>query len=109
MECNVSGEESKFGWAAWQDEMWPDLVTAYDEIVSLPNLEVRGLMTMAPYLPDPEDARPFFRKLRGLQSFLTLRLPQVSWGELSMGMSADFDVAVQEGATWIRVGQAILG
>jgi uncharacterized pyridoxal phosphate-containing UPF0001 family protein len=66
-------------------------------------------MTMAPFLPDPEDARPYFRRLRRLMDFLARHFPQAAWKELSMGMSADFEVAIQEGATLVRVGTAILG
>jgi len=109
LECNVSGEESKFGFAAWDEQRWPDLLPEMEAILGLQNLAVRGLMTMPPYHPDPEASRSYFRRLRGLQDFLAHSFPQVAWRELSMGMSADFEVAVQEGATWVRVGQAILG
>ncbi len=109
LECNVSGEESKFGFPAWREEGWDDLLPGLEEIVCLPNLEVRGLMTMAPYLPDAELARPYFRRLRQLRDFLARAIPRAHWDELSMGMSGDFPVAIQEGATWVRVGTAILG
>jgi uncharacterized pyridoxal phosphate-containing UPF0001 family protein len=78
-------------------------------VLDLPNIKVHGLMTMAPFFPDPEQTRPYFQRLCRLQQFLIRRLPQSDWSELSMGMSADFEVAVQEGATWVRIGQAILG
>lgn len=109
LECNVSGEESKFGWPAWQEERWEELLEAVDPLVMLPHLEVCGLMTMAPFLPNAEDARPYFQRLRRLQAFFVRHFPAVNWQELSMGMSADFEVAVQEGATLVRVGTAILG
>lgn len=109
LECNVSGETSKFGYPAWDEANWNSRLPEFSQIAALPNLSLRGLMTMAPFLPDAEQARPYFQRLRGLRDFLRQRLPQVSWNELSMGMSADFEVAVQEGATWVRVGQAILG
>jgi uncharacterized pyridoxal phosphate-containing UPF0001 family protein len=109
LECNVSGEETKYGLSAWQEDRWSDLLAQIEPLVALPNLSVRGLMTMAPFLPDPEQARPYFRRLRTLQAFLSERLPQASWVELSMGMSADFRVAIQEGTTLVRIGTAIMG
>jgi PLP dependent protein len=66
-------------------------------------------MTMPPLGDDPEEARPYFVRLRWYQEILARRYPQVSWQALSMGTSADFEVAVQEGATLVRVGQAIVG
>jgi pyridoxal phosphate enzyme (YggS family) len=109
LECNVSGEASKFGFPAWQEETWPALAAQLAALLALPNLEVGGLMTMAPFFDEPERARPLFRVLRRLRDFLSQRLPQASWSELSMGMSGDFEAAVQEGATQVRVGTAILG
>jgi uncharacterized pyridoxal phosphate-containing UPF0001 family protein len=80
-----------------------------EHILALSNLEVRGLMTMAPFLPDPEQARPYFQRLRRLRDFFAQSFPEADWKELSMGMSADFQVAVQEGATMVRIGTAIVG
>jgi PLP dependent protein len=108
-ECNVSGEGTKFGWPAWVERDWDLLIPEFEQILHLPGLEVCGLMTMAPFASDSEAARPCFRRLRHLSDFLARRFPDVSWGELSMGMSADFEVAIQEGATLVRVGTAILG
>jgi len=109
LECNTSGEETKSGFAAWQEDQWDSLADQAQQICELPNLELRGLMTMAPYFDDPEQARPCFVRLSRLRDFLSRQLPQASLEELSMGMSGDFEVAVQEGATIVRVGQAILG
>ena len=109
LECNTSGEENKFGFAVWDETRWPDLLPEVEEIAGLPHLKIRGLMTMAPFLPDPESTRAYFRRLRMLRDYLAARLPQGDWQELSMGMSGDFEVAIQEGATWVRIGQAILG
>src|SRR5581483_6905788 len=109
LEFNAGGEESKHGWPASNESRWSSLLTDLAAIVSLPNLEVRGLMTMPPLSTDPETARPYFRRLRRLRDFLAERLPQAEWSELSMGTSADYKVAVEEGATLVRVGQAILG
>lgn len=109
LECNVSGEETKHGWPAWQPESWPALLPEITRLAALPHLKVRGLMTMAPFLPDPELARPYFRRLRLLQEFFAAHLPGADWSELSMGMSGDFEAAIQEGATLVRIGTAIMG
>ncbi len=66
-------------------------------------------MTMPPFDPDPENSRPYFEKLRRLSDFLADQYPKTNWSELSMGMSGDYEVAVQEGATIVRVGTAIVG
>lgn len=109
LECNVSAETTKYGFSAWHEADWEQLLPGFEEILALPNLNVQGLMTMAPYFPDPELARPFYRELRKLRDFLRKRLPQTDWQELSMGMSADYPIAIQEGATQVRVGTAIVG
>lgn len=109
LECNVSGEESKFGWPAWVEANWEALLKPFAQVLELAAVEVRGLMTMAPFLPDPEQARPYFQRLKRLQGYLAERLPQSNWAELSMGMSADYEVAIEEGATWVRIGTAITG
>ncbi|MDQ2907007.1 MAG: YggS family pyridoxal phosphate-dependent enzyme [Chloroflexota bacterium] len=103
LEVNVSGEASKSGMSAAQT---PELAR---QIVALPHLDVQGLMTIAPLLPDPEEARPAFRALRLLRDDLRAALPQCSWQHLSMGMTADYTVAIEEGATIVRVGRAIFG
>jgi pyridoxal phosphate enzyme (YggS family) len=109
LEFNVSGEKSKHGWEATDDSMWPELLTDVNAVVILPNLKVRGLMTMPPLSTDPEAARIYFRQLRRLRDFLSKHVPLVDWSELSMGTSADYAVAVEEGSTLVRIGQAILG
>jgi pyridoxal phosphate enzyme (YggS family) len=109
LEINVSGEESKFGFPAWKSNLWDDLLQDLEQILALSNLAVCGLMSMPPLFADPEKVRPYFQRLRKLQGFLRKGLPQISWNELSMGMSGDFEVAIQEGATIIRVGTAIMG
>lgn len=109
LECNVSGEETKFGWTAWNELEWEDLAAELSPILEMVNLEVRGLMTMAPYFKQPEKARPYFKRLRALSDFLALKFPGSTWDELSMGMSGDYQVAIQEGATMVRIGTAILG
>jgi hypothetical protein len=77
--------------------------------MELPRLEIRGLMTMAPVVPKPEAARPYFRALRGLRDRLAARFTATDWKQLSMGMTDDFQVAIEEGATLLRVGRAIFG
>lgn len=108
LECNVSGEPTKFGFAAEARERWEEVLAQARRILDLPNLEVLGLMTMAPWSPEPEAARPFFRRLRELRDFLQERL-EVALPELSMGMTDDFEPAIEEGATMIRIGRALFG
>ena len=102
LEVNISGEESKHGFT-------PDeLRSQFPALAKLPHLRIRGLMTMAPYSDDPEDARPVFRKLRELRDELQ-SVHQHPLPELSMGMSGDFEPAIEEGATLVRVGSSIFG
>lgn len=104
IEVNLGGETSKSGVS--EAELMPLL----RHLATLPNLAVRGLMTLPPFLDDPEAVRPYFRHLRELAEQIdTLSLPGVVMRELSMGMSHDFAVAIEEGATLIRVGTAIFG
>ena len=109
LEFNVGEEESKFGWSAADESRWPELLPEIDMVLKLGRLHVRGLMTMPPFFEEPEPARPYFKKLRGLRDFLAQSLPGADWSELSMGTSADFETAVEEGATLVRVGTAIVG
>jgi len=110
LELNLGGEESKSGWevsepSTLDKKILPDIQTLLD----LPNLRVRGLMTMPPLGTDPEDSRRFFQSLRLIRDQLALLYPQTDWHELSMGTSSDYTVAVEEGATLVRVGTAIVG
>lgn len=109
LECNVSGEASKYGFQADDPDKWSDLLPEIEEINKLQNLEICGLMTMAPITPKQDLARPYFARLRQLRDYLVGEFPEVHWGELSMGMSADFEAAILEGATIVRIGSAILG
>ncbi|WP_432822213.1 YggS family pyridoxal phosphate-dependent enzyme [Trichloromonas sp.] len=105
LQANIGGETSKSGTSS--DE---ELFRLAREVSTLPNLRVRGLMTLPPYEEDPEQVRPYFRRLRELaEEIETLALPGVEMRELSMGMSHDFEVAIEEGATLVRVGSAIFG
>jgi hypothetical protein len=104
IEVNISGETQKAGVPA---DAAPDLVR---HSAGLPHVRIRGLMTMPPYSENPEDSRPCFKKLRELSSKIAnMHIPGVSMAELSMGMSGDFETAVEEGATLVRVGTAIFG
>ena len=96
LQVNISEEETKNGFAV------RDVENAIGEIGNLPNLEIRGLMTIAPFVNDPEEIRPVFRRLRELRDSMGLV-------HLSMGMTDDFEVAVEEGATILRIGRAIFG
>jgi pyridoxal phosphate enzyme (YggS family) len=112
LEVNVSGEASKYGFeqspAAGPEERAAFLADVA-QILALPHLRLCGLMTMAPIVADPEEARPVFVALRMLRDELGRRFPEADWRELSMGMTDDFEVAVEEGATLVRVGRAIFG
>jgi len=111
LECNVSGEDAKYGFAAdrWaqDDAQQSSLWSAVGQIVELSNLRVQGLMTMAPIVAEPEEARPVFVRLRQLRDALARTFGRTDWSQLSMGMTDDFEVAIEEGATLVRVGRAI--
>jgi hypothetical protein len=109
LEFNVSGEKSKHGWSAADESEWAGLLDDVNAVAALTNIKVRGLMTMPPLSTDPEEARRYFQRLRRLSEFFAGEVLQAEWHELSMGTSTDFSVAVEEGATLVRVGQAILG
>jgi pyridoxal phosphate enzyme (YggS family) len=106
LEVNVSNEATKYGLPA--DDR-AQLAAVVEAILALPHLELQGLMTMAPIVVDPEEARPYFCLLRRLRDGLARRFPTVEWRHLSMGMTEDFEVAVEEGATLVRIGRAIFG
>lgn len=109
LQYNVSGERSKHGWPADDPARWPELVEAVGDVLQFAGLEVRGLMTIPPLLDTPEQAGPYFRRLCELRDFLARQFPDARWDELSMGMSHDFEAAIREGSTIVRIGQAILG
>jgi pyridoxal phosphate enzyme (YggS family) len=109
LEFNVGGEDSKSGWLAGNEALWPSLLADVAAVMALPNLQVRGLMTMPPLGSAAEFSRTFFQQLRRLQEYLASQFPMGNFKELSMGTSGDYQVAVQEGATLVRVGTAIVG
>ena len=104
LEVNAAGEASKFGLS------YEEVLPLVREIAPLPGLHICGLMTVAPYTDDPETNREFFKKLRDLSVDIDRQsIDNVSMHTLSMGMTGDFEVAIEEGATHIRVGTAIFG
>ena len=106
IEINVGGEEAKSGVKPGSDELEQIL----REAPQWRNLAIRGLMTVPPYSDDPEGARPYFRQLRKIRDEIGARsLPAIAMDVLSMGMSHDFEVAIEEGSTCVRVGTAIFG
>jgi pyridoxal phosphate enzyme (YggS family) len=104
VQVNLSGEASKSGTTE------AEALQLVRAVSALPHVRIRGLMTMPPFFDDPEAARPFFAELMRLSRRIEAeRIPGVGMGELSMGMSGDFEAAIQEGATLVRVGTSIFG
>ena len=103
LQVNVAGEASKEGITP------EDARVVAKQIAELPALQVAGLMTVAPLVNDPEEVRPVFRSLRLLQDRLREEIPGGTWTHISMGMTDDYTIAIEEGATLVRVGRAIFG
>ncbi|HVA25161.1 MAG TPA: YggS family pyridoxal phosphate-dependent enzyme [Chloroflexota bacterium] len=103
LQVNIADEDSKFGFEPVQ------VADAAGEVAELEHLELRGLMTIGPLANDSKDIRWVFRELRGLRDKVQTQFPGLSLAELSMGMTGDFETAIEEGATLIRVGRAIFG
>ena len=104
VEVNLAGEESKSGIAK------DDLASLLETIATLDHVAVEGLMTVPPFREEPEESRPYFRELRELKDkFNAQRIPHVDLQELSMGMTHDYPVAIEEGATIVRIGTALFG
>jgi len=104
IQMNLGGEESKAGFAE------EGLSRELEEIAGLPGIRIRGLMTIGPYFEDPEGARPLFRRMKALKDDMAFRaIPGVEMRYLSMGMSHDYTVAIEEGADFVRVGSSIFG
>jgi len=99
LEVNLTGSENRAGVSPG------DIFTLVEQVGNVPNLRLCGLMGMAPYTENPEEARPYFRTLKNLYD----RLPPENRRILSMGMSGDFEVAIEEGATHVRIGTALFG
>ncbi len=113
LQVNVSGEASKDGFdlAGWEErsDRLDGFFAQVERLLALPQLRVGGLMTIAPWGDDPAAARPTFRSAQRLRDALARRFPAADWSALSMGMTDDFEVAIEEGATIVRVGRAIFG
>lgn len=109
LEFNVGTELSKSGWQAENPGTWSSMLTEVEKILTLPQLKVHGLMTMPPLTVTPDEARVYFKRLVGLRDYLRSVFPEQTWDELSMGTSSDFEIAIEEGATFIRIGTSILG
>ena len=104
VEVNVAQEESKFGVTT------EETISLVEEIAKLPHIRVRGLMTIAPFVEDPEENRGIFRKLKQLSvDIVAKNINNVNMSVLSMGMTNDYEVAIEEGATMVRVGTGIFG
>lgn len=104
VEVNIAGEESKFGTSA------EDAILLVEDISKLENVRIRGLMTIAPYVVDSEENRLYFRKIKQLSvDIASKNIHNVSMEILSMGMTGDYEVAIEEGATMVRVGTGIFG
>ena len=104
VEVNIAHEESKFGISA------EDAILLVEEISKLENIRIKGLMTIAPYVENPEDNRLYFRKIKQLSVDITNKnIDNVFMEILSMGMTGDYEVAIEEGATMVRVGTGIFG
>ncbi|GFO58217.1 YggS family pyridoxal phosphate enzyme [Geomonas silvestris] len=104
VQVNIAQEATKSGTSC------EELIDLVREIAQLPNLRIKGLMTMPPFFDDPEAARPYFRRLKELAGEIEgAAIPGVAMQELSMGMSGDFEAAIAEGATLVRVGSALFG
>jgi len=106
IEVNVGGEASKYGFEFGDRDA---LDRAIGQMLSLAHLQVEGLMTVAPIAEDLETVRLVFAQLRALRDDLRMRFPASSWTHLSMGMTDDFEIAIEEGATMVRIGRAIFG
>lgn len=107
LECNVGDEESKSGWHFRSDVLPDDFLADYEKIAQLPHLDIRGLMTLPPFAEDGESNRPYFIRMRKIADGLNRRGAHIT--QLSMGTSSDYMVAIEEGATIVRIGTALAG
>lgn len=109
IEFNIAGEESKSGWDASDNTKWDDLIKDIEQVFTFDHILVDGIMVMPPLSNNEDFVRGNFRKAKRLLQMLQDRFPERNLHQLSMGTSADFEIAVQEGATFLRIGEAILG
>lgn len=109
IEINIGGEESKGGLNYSKDEQIDAIREFIKGMKPFECLSIEGLMTMPPLWEEPDKSRPYFSRLRNLKDVLEKDFPEISWRELSMGTSGDFETAIEEGSTMVRIGSAILG
>jgi len=109
LEVNLANEESKSGFKAEKQQDWQDLLPIVKTIGQLPRIKLVGLMAMPPLFDDPQQSRPYFHSLKRLKEFLNEQFPTLNMSGLSAGTSGDYEVAIEEGATVIRIGEALLG
>jgi PLP dependent protein len=109
LEFNVGGEVSKSGWNIGTNENWKDILSDIEKIITLPRINLLGVMTIPPYSSNPENSRSYYQMLRRFQEIVVNEFKLANFADLSIGMSSDFEIAIQEGATWVRIGQAIFG
>lgn len=109
LEVNLAGESTKSGWFADREDHWELLIPEFQKILEYHNLIISGLMCIPPMGADKEQSRPYFKKIRKLQWYLKQEIPDIQWNELSMGTSFDFEVAIEEQATMIRLGEVLFG
>jgi pyridoxal phosphate enzyme (YggS family) len=109
LEMNLTGEQSKLGFPAWDKKSFENTLQEISELLKYKELMITGLMTMPPLSENPETSRLIYRRLREIHTELGKTFPANNWSELSMGSSFDFGVAIEEGATMVRIGQALFG
>lgn len=109
LQVNVSGETSKSGWLLPDGKLTTDFLAELETIFALPGIKISGLMTMPPYSPDSGSSRSHYVSLRKLADRLNQHFQQPIFTDFSIGTSFDFEVAIEEGATYVRIGEAILG
>jgi len=109
LEVNFSGEESKFGFKVHQPEGKKQLYHTVDHLLQCDSIELQGLMTMPPFTSKAEESRSIFQQCRALSEDIQKQFNLPSFSQLSMGTSQDYEIAIQEGATYLRIGEAIMG
>jgi PLP dependent protein len=109
LEVNLAGESTKSGWTADQEDHWELLIPEFQKVLDYQNLIISGLMCIPPIGVEKEQSRPYYKKIRKLQGYLKQNIPDIQWKELSMGTSFDFEVAIEEQATMIRIGEVLFG
>ncbi len=109
IELNLSGEDTKTGFPAWSPELLDQTINDIQSIILFHRIRMIGLMTMPPLSENAEESRPMYKKLREIMIHISKIYPTQNWIELSMGTSFDYEVAIEEGATMIRIGQGLFG